>query len=70
MAREEADKEVASRLEKMKTITVDTTLHAWDELMEEYKVDQQAEWDPNYEIKVWREKESKLGGGASDEGRV
>ena len=35
--------------------------------MQEFKSDQQGEWDPNYEIKVQHDQELELGGGAADE---
>ena len=54
----------------MKTIVVDVTLHARAELMAEFKAGRQAEWDPKYEIEVWKNREVELSGLESGEERV
>ena len=47
-------------LMQMKSVTVDATLHAWVERMEEYKAGQHVNWDPDYDIRVWKEREAML----------
>ena len=42
-------------------------MHTCVELMKEFKAGQQAEWDPEMEIKVWREYELELVGGVAEE---
>ena len=44
--------ETKATLGQMKSIVVDTTLHAKAKLMEEFKARQHADWDPNYDIRV------------------
>ena len=53
----------------MKTLKLDATFHAQAKLMEEYKARRYAEWDLDYEIRVWKEREAELTGGASVEQR-
>ena len=52
--------EVEFGLKQMKTLVVDMTLHAWAELMEEFKAGHHDEWDPDYEIVVWKEREAEV----------
>ena len=44
----------------MKSVVVDTTLHAKAGLMEEFKASKHSKWDPDYEIGFWKEREAKL----------
>ena len=57
-----AEKEMAAQLEQMKSLAVNANLHARVELIEEFKASQQADWDRNYKIGVWQERELKLTG--------
>ena len=52
----------------MLSILVDATLHACAKLMEEFKARKHAEWDPDFEIRVWCERELEMVGGAAEEG--
>ena len=45
--------EVKATLTQMKSVTMDATLHARAELMEEFKAGQHIDWNPNLEIEVW-----------------
>ena len=67
VARETVEKEVDDQLVQIKSLAVDATLHAHAEMMEEYKVGQQAEWDPDYEIGLWRNRDLELAGGTTEE---
>ena len=44
----------------MKFVAVDATLHARVEPMEEFKASKHFEWNPDYEIGFWKEKEAEL----------
>ena len=44
----------------MKYVAVDATFHARAELMEEFKVGKHVDWDPDYEISFWKEKDAEL----------
>ena len=44
----------------MMSMAIDATLHARAEFMDEFKDGNHAEWDPNYEINFWKERESEL----------
>ena len=68
--REAVEKELASQLKQMKTIAIDATLHARAELIKELKARKQGEWDPDYEIGVWREREVELTRMTGDAERV
>ena len=54
--------ELESTLNKMKFIVVDAILHAWDELMEEFKKGEHVSWDPYQEIQTWNDSEERRGG--------
>ena len=55
----------------MKYVVVDATLHSGDELMEEFKAEQHADWEPDYEIGVWKEREVMLAkANQADDGEV
>ena len=44
----------------MKYVAVNATLYARVELMEEFKAGKHSKWYPDYEIKVWKEREVEL----------
>ena len=44
----------------MKSVAVDAILHARAELIEEFKAGQHTDWDPDFEINVWKEREVEL----------
>ena len=52
--------ELESALNKVKFIAVDAILHARAELIEEFKKDEHANWDPFQEIQTWKKMELYL----------
>ena len=60
VAQTAAQAELETTPRQMTSVAIDATLHAWAELMEEFKAGKHAEWDPNYEISLWMEKEAEL----------
>lgn len=44
----------------MKSLAIDATLHARAKLMEEFKAGQHFEWDLDYEIELWKNREAEL----------
>ena len=65
--RREPRRRVLTNLSVIKSISVNATLHARAKVMEEFKAGKHAEWDPDFEIGVWRERELELAGGGADE---
>ena len=53
--------EVELSLRQMNFITMDATLHAWAELMKEYKASKDVRWDPDHEIQTWKDREVVFG---------
>ena len=44
----------------MKSVAIDATLHAKAELIEEFKAGKHFEWETDYEINFWKEREVEL----------
>ena len=57
-----AKAEMEVTLTQIKSVAVNVTLHVRAELMEECKAGQHVNWDPDLEIKFWKEKEAALAG--------
>ena len=55
--------ELESALNKVKFIAIDAILHAWTELMENFKKGEHANLDPNQEIQTWKNREAMLAKG-------
>ena len=55
-----AKAETEATLVQMKSVVVDVTLYARAKLMEEFKVEQHADWNPDYEIGDWKAREAVL----------
>ena len=64
-----ANAEMEVTLIQMKSVVVDVNIHARVELMEEFMVGQHVDWDPNFEIGVWKDKEAELAE-ANDKGET
>ena len=55
-----AQAELETTLKQMKSVVVDALLHARVKLMEEFKAGKHSEWDPDYEIGFWKEREAEF----------
>ena len=55
-----AQTKLENTLRQMKSVAVDDTLHERVELMEDFKARKHIEWDLDYEIDFWKEREAEL----------
>ena len=61
-----AEAELETTLKQMKFVAVDATIHVRAELIEEFKAGKHSEWDLDYEIGFWKERETKLAEGGKE----
>ena len=57
------EKKATAQLGQTNMLVVDVILHACAKLIEEFKSNQQADGDPDYDNRVWRERELELARG-------
>ena len=57
--------EMDATLTHMRSVVVDATFHERAELMEEFKAGQHVEWELDFEIGIWKEREGELAGARS-----
>lgn len=52
--------ELDTTLKQMKFMVINATLHARVEVVKEFKDGKLSEWDPDYEIGFWKDREAEL----------